>query len=128
MRSAAPRLLAAALTAVVLTAGAPARLVAHHEILAKFDDGKRMTLKGVVTLIDWRNPHVHVFINVPRGAGQPANWAIELESPIDLQKGGWNRATLQPGDASASRDGPHGMAAVRSGVTPSSSARRAAAC
>jgi len=110
MRSATPRLLAAALAALILTAGASARLVAHHEILAKFDDSKRVTLKGVVTLIDWRNPHVHVFINVPRGTGQPANWAIELESPIDLQKSGWNRATLQPGDAVgvegwAARDG-----------------------
>ena len=110
MRSATPRRRAAALIALVLAAGASTHLVAHHEILAKFDDSKRVTLKGVVTLIDWRNPHVHVFINVRQGAGPPANWAIELESPIDLQKSGWNRATLQPGDAVgvegwAARDG-----------------------
>ena len=38
--------------------------VAHHAISAKFDDKKPTTLNGIVTLVDWRNPHVHVFLNV----------------------------------------------------------------
>src|SRR5262249_39988183 len=42
-------------------------LVAHHEILAKFDDKKPMTLKGTVTKLDWANPHVHIFMNVASG-------------------------------------------------------------
>ena len=110
MRPFASRVCAAALIGLVLAALASARLGAHHEILAKFDDAKRMTLKGVVTLIDWRNPHVHVFMNVRSGASQPANWAIELESPIDLKQNGWSRDTLHPGDAItvegfAARDG-----------------------
>ena len=83
MRSATPRRRAAALIALVLAAGASTHLVAHHEILAKFDDSKPMTLKGVVTLIDWRNPHVHVFLNVRDAGNTTMNWAIELESPID---------------------------------------------
>ena len=41
--------------------------MAHHEILAKFDDTKPLTLKGIVTLVDWANPHVHVFMNVAGG-------------------------------------------------------------
>jgi hypothetical protein len=79
----------------LLLAAAPA--LAHHAIRAKFDDTKPTTLTGVVTLVDWRNPHVHVFINVPDGSGV-ANWAIELESPIELQRSGWNRESVQPGD------------------------------
>ena len=39
-------------------------LIAHHEILAKFDDKKAMTLRGTVTKVDWANPHVHIFMNV----------------------------------------------------------------
>ena len=81
--------------AALLLAGA--RLVAHHEILAKFDDHKPVALNGIVTLVDWRNPHVHVFMNVADAAGQ-VNWAIELEGPIDLERSGWSRETLRPGD------------------------------
>jgi hypothetical protein len=110
MRSVASRVFAAAVAALVLALFASATLRAHHEILAKFDDGKRLSLKGVVTLVDWRNPHVHVFMNVRNGTTQPANWAVELESPIDLKQNGWSRDTLRPGDAItvdgfAARDG-----------------------
>jgi hypothetical protein len=59
---------------------------AHHPISAKFDDTKPQTLSGVVTLVDWRNPHVHIYMNV-RANNDADNWAIELESPIDLQMG-----------------------------------------
>jgi len=95
--------------AVLLLAGA--RLIAHHEILAKFDDHKPVTLNGIVTLVDWRNPHVHVFMNVADAAGA-INWAIELEGPIDLERSGWSRETLRPGDrvrvaGFAARNGSH---------------------
>jgi len=87
---------------------------AHHAILAKFDDKKPLTITGVVTLLDWRNPHAHIFINVkgncgaataargtaaaPCTANTVQNWAAELESPIALQQGGWGKDSLQPGD------------------------------
>ena len=87
--------LAFALVAVLLlgTVGS-----AHHAISAKFDDTKPQTLSGVVTLVDWRNPHVHIFMNV-RNNNDADNWAIELESPIDLQASGWTRDSVKPGDA-----------------------------
>ena len=77
---------------------AVATTTAHHSILAKFDDTKAATLKGLVTLVDWTNPHVHVFMNVRDAKGQVVNWAVELESPIDLNQSGWNQDTLRPGD------------------------------
>ena len=51
MRLGAPRVFAAALAGLLL---ATVPLIAHHELLAKFDDKKPMTLNGVVTLVDWR--------------------------------------------------------------------------
>jgi Family of unknown function (DUF6152) len=72
-------------------------LFAHHEILAKFDDKKPMTLRGTVTKVDWANPHVHIFMNVQNG-NNIANWAVELESPVDLGRAGWTRDALKPGD------------------------------
>src|SRR5919108_6579022 len=80
----------------VFLAAAPA--VAHHAISGKFDDRKTVTLNGLVSKVDWLNPHVHIFMNVQNG-NTSSNWAIELESPIDLEKGGWNRDSLKPGDA-----------------------------
>ena len=72
---------------------------AHHPISGKFDDTKPTTLTGIVTLVDWRNPHVHVFMNVRDAKQQVENWAVEIESPIDLQQGGWTKESLQPGDS-----------------------------
>jgi hypothetical protein len=73
-------------------------LLAHHEILAKFDSAKPRTLTGVVTKVEWVNPHVHIFINAPDGS-KLTNWAVELESIQDLERSGWNKSTLKPGDA-----------------------------
>ena len=80
----------------VFLAAAP--VVAHHAISAKFDENRPVTLKGLVSKVDWLNPHVHIFIDVQNG-NTSSNWALELESPVDLQKGGWNRDSLKPGDA-----------------------------
>ncbi len=94
---------ACALRLLVFSLGiflAEVQAAAHHEILAKFDSNRRVTLRGFVTAIDWKNPHVHVFIDVPDGARR-TNWAIELESPVDLEKAGWGRDTLKVGDGVA---------------------------
>ena len=72
---------------------------AHHSVAAKFDESKTQTLSGIVTLVDWRNPHVHVFLNVRGAKGEWVNWAIELQSPIDLADSGWNEDSVRPGDA-----------------------------
>jgi len=72
---------------------------AHHAIVAKFDEAKRTELRGIVTGVDWRNPHVHVFTNVERADGSVENWAVELESTVLLKRSGWEHDTLKPGDA-----------------------------
>ncbi len=71
---------------------------AHHSIAGKFDDKAPLELSGIVTNVDWRNPHVHIFMNVST-RGETLNWAVELESPIVLEADGWSRDTLHPGDS-----------------------------
>jgi hypothetical protein len=73
-------------------------LLAHHAVAAKFDPAKATTLVGQVTKVDWANPHVHVLMNVVSG-GRPLNWAVELESPLDLERSGWNMDSVKPGDS-----------------------------
>lgn len=94
-RSAVGRL---AFVAAVAALAAASQSHAHHAISAKFDTSMRMDLAGIVTYVDWRNPHVHVFVNVTNG-NEVLNWAVELESPIALRDSGWRADTLSPGDA-----------------------------
>jgi hypothetical protein len=74
---------------------------AHHPIGAKFDETKAAALAGIVTLVDWRNPHVHVFVNVATAEEGVINWAVELPSPVTLEQSGWTSESLRPGDAIA---------------------------
>ena len=83
-------------TLLMFAMGMP--LAAHHAVAAKFDPSKATTLNGTVVQIDWANPHTHLFLDVKDTRGI-TNWAIELESPIDLQKSGWSRDTVKIGDA-----------------------------
>ena len=73
--------------------------MAHHPISAKFDDDQSMALNGIVTKVDWRNPHAHIFVNVKDAEGNTVNWAVEVESPVILQQNGWQADSIKPGDA-----------------------------
>ena len=94
IRQVSQRLGAAALVLAALVATGS---YAHHPVLGKFDPDARRTLEGVVTKVDWRNPHAHIFMNIEQG-GETVNWAVEIESPAELQLSGWRRETLAPGD------------------------------
>src|SRR5687767_11711290 len=80
----------------VLLAAIP--LLAHHNVTGKFDPARPRTLNGVVTRLDWANPHVHILMDVIEG-NNVTNWAVELESTIDLERSGWTLNTLKAGDA-----------------------------
>jgi len=53
-------------------------LMAHHSFAAEFDSNKVVKLTGVVTKIDWTNPHVWFYIDVKDDSGSAANWGFEL--------------------------------------------------
>jgi Family of unknown function (DUF6152) len=89
-------LVAALLPAALVICSATAW--AHHAISAKFDAKTPQDLSGVVTSVDWRNPHVHIFMNV-KNRTETLNWAVELESPSLLEMDGWNKESIRPGDA-----------------------------
>ena len=93
MKHAVIRFLTAGLAVCLLSAP----ISGHHEIAAKFDPAKTVTLRGVVTGVEWLNPHVHIYMNVP-GARGITNWAVELESVVDLRESGWRQDSVKPGD------------------------------
>jgi hypothetical protein len=90
-------------TAKVLVLAAAASLaagtaVAHHSFAAVYDALKPVTLTGVVTGIEWTNPHAHFFVDVKNAQGDVENWDFELSSPNGLMRQGWTRKSLSAGD------------------------------
>jgi hypothetical protein len=72
---------------------------AHHSFAAEFDRSKPIKLTGIVTKLEWTNPHVWFYINVKDPAtGQVTNWGAEMGPPHGLQRGGWRRDTLKIGE------------------------------
>lgn len=73
---------------------------AHHSF-AMFDKNKSVTLKGEVSRVNWTNPHVYIFIDVPNANGnaEPVRYAIECNSPNVLVRGGWKPSTVKHGDS-----------------------------
>ena len=89
------RRLAVAFAAVLLGAATP--VPAHHSFPATYDGNKPVTLSGSVTKVEFRNPHIWVFIDVLQG-GTTTNWACEGGAPTQLFRNGWRPDTLKPGD------------------------------
>lgn len=74
-------------------------VLAHHSFGAEYDANKPITLTGVVTKLEWTNPHTHVFIDVKGDKGQVVNWMFEGYPPTVLSRTGWKRdATMKVGD------------------------------
>ena len=81
---------------LLLTGG---RVAAHHSFAAEFDSEKPITLTGIVTKVEWTNPHVWVYLNVKdKDSGAVTNWGFEMGPPHGLQRRGWRRETLKLGD------------------------------
>jgi hypothetical protein len=75
-----------------------APLLAHHSFSAEFDGTKAVQLKGVVTKLDWANPHVYFYVYVKDDKGNIVNWGCETGGPGGLRRAGWTRDSMKPGD------------------------------
>jgi hypothetical protein len=84
---------------------------AHHSFAAQYDNNKSVAVAGVVTKVEWTNPHVYIYVDVTDAKTQKvSNWGFEMGPPHMLQKSGWKRNSLRIGeevavDGWAARDG-----------------------
>jgi len=84
-------------TCVLAFLAAPA--FAHHAFEAEFSDQKPITISGVITKVDWVNPHIYVYIDVKDESGKVVNWMFESMPPGMLHRSGMNKEMLPVGDS-----------------------------
>jgi hypothetical protein len=84
--------------ALGLTTLAVAPAMAHHSFDAEYYADKTETLTGIVTKVDWVNPHAYIFVNFKDESGAVKDIRIELGPPYALVRGGWKKDTVKIGD------------------------------
>jgi hypothetical protein len=81
---------------VLLLAAAPT--FAHHSFSMEFDSRQQVTLRGVVTKVEWRNPHTYLYVDVKNSEGKVIHWTFETAGPAGLARAGWHRDSVKVGD------------------------------
>ena len=88
---------ACSLIAVALAV--PAAAWSHHSFGAEYDVSQPITLTGVLTKVEWTNPHSHIFLDVKSADGKVVNWQLEGYPPVALHRIGWKQnVTMKVGD------------------------------
>ncbi len=73
----------------------------HHSFAAEYDDSKPVKMTGVVTKVEWTNPHIWFFLDVKDQKGQVTNWGFSGGPPGVLQRRGITRSSMKLGDTVA---------------------------
>ena len=74
-----------------------APLFAHHSSSA-YDMNHPTDMKGVVTNVDWGNPHVFIYMDMKDDKGEVEQWRVEGNSPNMLVRAGWKKEMIKVGD------------------------------
>jgi hypothetical protein len=88
----------ASLVASLCVFAASGVLLAHHAFSSEYEGAKTFKITGVVSKVEWTNPHVRFYVDVKESDGKLTNWNLELASPSALARNGWTSRTLKIGD------------------------------
>jgi hypothetical protein len=72
-------------------------LLAHHSFAAEYDDTKPVKFSGVVTKVEWMNPHIWFYVDEKTADNKVTHWAISGGAPGQLMRRGINKDVIQPG-------------------------------
>ena len=96
------RILLAVVAAMILV---PSPASGHHSP-ADFRQDSQVTIQGSVSRVDWRNPHVYIYIDTTNAAGEKVEWMIETDPVPILTRNGWSVESLAFGDLVTIRANP----------------------
>jgi hypothetical protein len=88
------RFIAAVLVSTLLLS-VPPWSRAHHSVGGQFDMTKSVTLQGVVSKVDWVNPHIYIHLDVKGADGKADTWRLECVPVGMARKAGLSKAQLQ---------------------------------
>src|SRR5262245_39658263 len=72
-------------------------VLAHHSFAAEFDRSKPVKMKGVITRLEWQNPHIWLYVDVKGDDGKVTNWGFSGGPPGLLTRRGVSKDALKPG-------------------------------
>jgi hypothetical protein len=72
--------------------------IAHHSFAVEYDADKPVEGTGVITKVEWTNPHMRIYVDVTDANGVVTTWNLELGSPNSVVRRGWTRKDIKPGD------------------------------
>jgi hypothetical protein len=81
--------------AILLVAAVP--LAAHHSFSAEYDTNLPVKVTGVVTKVEWLNPHIWFYVDAKDADGKVVNWAFSGGAPGQLMRRGISKSVIQPG-------------------------------
>ena len=73
-------------------------VLAHHSFAAEYDSKTLITLAGVISKVEWTNPHIYFYVDVKDPSGSVVTWAVEGYPPNTLKRTGFTRDDLKVGD------------------------------
>lgn len=73
-------------------------VLAHHSFAVEYDVTKPISGTGVISKVEWTNPHMRVYVDVTDEKGTVTTWNLELGSPNSVVRRGWKPADLKAGE------------------------------
>ena len=71
-------------------------LMAHHSLQSEFQMGNPSAITGVLTKVEWDNPHIYWTVDVKDDSGKVTRWSVEGLPPSYLHRSGVTRQSMVP--------------------------------
>jgi hypothetical protein len=85
--------------------GVSSSVLAHHSVTGQFDPARPLILKGVISKVDWINPHIYVYLDVTDDRGSVNTWALETVPTAMARRAGLTKESLMGNGQQVTIDG-----------------------